>query len=313
MPRPRRPDTAPRLVLTVMLAACSDGASLVAPRAPSPSTGVAARSAAPYTFHLLDACAGCVTGANGISNNGLVGAGANGQGYVYDSKLGTWTSVPGTFVMTVPANNGEAPGLTIGNFGAPAPVIRDRDGTVRQVPGFPGSRITAIIQLDDNGSGVGWTSADVVHWFSFVRTRDGTYTSLSYPGPVGPLTLGTFLLGRNASGTMVGYLADPTETQTAGVIRDKDGTWREFMIPGSSGTMIYAINETGTLAGTYRDADGRWHGFVWTRGAVQTVDAPGASNTVASGINNRGELVIDTFTGASPLTGVGGSSYLVTR
>jgi hypothetical protein len=202
--------------------------------------------------------------------------------------------------MDVPGNNGITPGLST----TLQPLIRRRDGTVQILAGIPNGLLTNVLEYNGRGEGVGYASLDFVTFFGILRSREGVYSRFAYPGPVGNLTFGTFPLGWNEAGTIVGYLSDPTETQTAGVIRHTDGMWELFQIPGATSTIIYAITESGTLAGGYRDAN-RWHGFIWRHGRLQTVDFPGAANTTITGINHHGELLGMTFTAPSPLLGLG--------
>ena len=276
----------------------------------------AATSGARYEFRTFEVCPDCPTGTGGINDRGFIGAqllAADGsllQGYVYDSKSDTATAIPGSVGATVPSNDGRTPGLGFGPGGL-VPVIGERDGSATVLAGFPGAVVTAILQFNRNGASVGWSSQDFVNWHSFVRSADGVYTKLEYPGPVGHLTSGTALLGWNQAGTMIGYLSDPPQMEFAGLIRHPDGTWEVWNAPGATSTIVYAITEAGTLAGTYKDASG-WHGFVWARGVLQTVDAPGAANTALSGINNQGDLVGYTFTGESPLLSLP-TAFIATR
>jgi hypothetical protein len=271
---------------------------------------LAAPPTAKYEFRAFAVCQGCPTATGGISDQRLIGAAQTAplfpvQGYIYDANTNTATAVPGTVVITVPSDNGTAPGLGFGP-GGPVPLIVDQRQNVTALAGYPGAAFTSVLQFNRNSASVGYASSDFASWFSFYRSSGGAYTKLVYPGPVGSLTLGTFLLGWNEAGTMVGYLADPTETQFAGVIRDKNGEWQTWNVPGATSTIIYAITESGILAGGYQDASG-WHGFVWSFGRLETIDFPGASNTVVSGINNRGDLVGTTFNGVSPLQSVPGA------
>jgi len=49
------------------------------------------------------------------------------------------------------------------------------------------------------------------------------------------------------------------------------------------------------MVGIYLDSDGRLRGFRRDRdGEVTTIDAPGASQTRVRGINNHGQIAIDT-------------------
>jgi hypothetical protein len=264
-----------------------------------------------YQFTSFAVCPGCPTNTGGINDEGLAGAASPSQGYLYDSRTMTATAVPGALAVTIPGDNGVAPGITITPAGI-VPVVREPDGTVITLPGFPGAAITAILEFNRGGAGVGWASYDFQSFFSFERFREGVYTRIDYPGPFGSLTLGTFILGWNQLGTMVGYIGDPTETQAAGIIRHPDGTWERFEIAGSNSTIIYAINESGVLAGGYRDPTG-WHGFLWDHGTFQRIDVPGAVNTTVSGINNHRELVGMTFTTKTPLTPDGSGFIAVPR
>ena len=47
----------------------------------------------------------------------------------------------------------------------------------------------------------------------------------------------------------------------------------------------------GTITGYYRDVDGILHAFVYADAAFTTLDFPGASDTTAFGINDKGEVV----------------------
>jgi hypothetical protein len=264
-----------------------------------------------YQFTSFVVCSGCPTNTGGINDEGLIGAAGPNQGYIYNTRTGTSTAVPGALFMTVPSDNGIVPGVTVTSAGL-VPLVRERDGSITTLPGFPGAAITAILEFNGGGAAVGWASYDFASWFSFERSRDGSYTRIDYPGPLGNLTLGTFILGWNHRGTMVGYIADRTEMQFEGIIRQSDGTWESFQIPGSTSTIIYGINEGGVLVGGYKDADG-WHGFVWNNGALQRIDVPGAVNTTITGINNRHELVGLTFATPTPLFPDGAGFFAVPR
>jgi uncharacterized membrane protein len=56
-------------------------------------------------------------------------------------------------------------------------------------------------------------------------------------------------------------------------------------------TEAWDISPSGVIVGTYADAASVSHGFVLENGRYTTLDVPGAKNTVAFGINARGEVV----------------------
>jgi hypothetical protein len=256
-----------------------------------------------YSFESFEGCPGCSTSTGGINNSGVIGVGVRfpGQffstGYIYYSRTHVSTPIPNSIGCFVPNNRGQ---ITIGAF-APAgqivTLLRERDGSMSPLENFPGAPLTLLIELNDTGSGTGYATRDFTSFFGVIRDRDGHYTEINYPAP---LPLGTFPLGINASGTIVGYTSDMIENRFQGFVREPDGTWLSFAIPGASDTLPYAINNRGDIVGGYRDATG-WHGFIQSHEVTQTVDFPGALNTIITGINDRGELVGHTFSSPFPL------------
>lgn len=252
-----------------------------------------------YQFQSFQACPGCSTQTGGINDAGVAGADTPGQGYLYDSKTGVSTAVPGALAVTVPGNNGRTPGASAGPGGTFVPFIREADGSSNSYPGYPGAPLTFLLELNQSGVGVGYSTLDFANFFGYLRSPTGTYTQLIYPDA---LSFGTFALGINQGGTVVGYTANFTENQFAGFLRASNGVWQPFNIPGAISTIPFAINDLGVVAGGYQDLRG-WHGFVSMDGTVQTVDYPGAPNTNITGINNLGVLVGNSFDSSRPLAG----------
>jgi len=60
---------------------------------------------------------------------------------------------------------------------------------------------------------------------------------------------------------------------------------------GDDLTFNYGINDEGNLAGAYVDSSGVEHGFEDTPSGPVTIDYPGATETVATGLNNLGQVV----------------------
>ncbi|WP_157429531.1 hypothetical protein [Actinomadura oligospora] len=92
-----------------------------------------------------------------------------------------------------------------------------------------------------------------------------------------------------------------------GYLRHPDGHFTAVDVPGATGTMPMGITNQGQIAGTYDDVSGRSHAFVLLHGRYSTLDHPqatgeatsyGLSGTVASGINERGEIV-GSYVGAN--------------
>jgi uncharacterized membrane protein len=58
--------------------------------------------------------------------------------------------------------------------------------------------------------------------------------------------------------------------------------------PLAKGTIAFGINDNGDIAGSYKDTAGNIHGFLFSGGALSTVDVAGARDTELTSINNEG-------------------------
>jgi uncharacterized membrane protein len=94
-------------------------------------------------------------------------------------------------------------------------------------------------------------------------------------------------------GTRTGADTRP-HTPVPGFLLDH-GRYTRFDAPGARGeTTPLGINNLGQVVGSYTDtdADATYHGFLRDpRGRITTIDIPGARATVASRINDRGQIV----------------------
>jgi hypothetical protein len=77
--------------------------------------------------------------------------------------------------------------------------------------------------------------------------------------------------------------------------RDLDYTFTDINVPGSQpySTAEYGLglNNLGQVVGSYSDNAENLGGFLYSGGKYVTVDAPGAEDTVFSGINDWGQIV----------------------
>jgi hypothetical protein len=166
---------------------------------------------------------------------------------------------------------------------------RGRFSTV--VPrGAAGSKLGDI---NNRGQIVGaYFDDSAVH--SFVRNRDGGYTTFDFPGSPG-VEVGVGDI--NDRGQIVGFYADDTGTYRS-FLRSRRGAFTAIENPRASGTSpygsgtaVYGINDRGVVAGSYA-AGGTVHGFVRDQnGKFRTVDYPGAAETGLSEINERGQVL----------------------
>jgi len=127
----------------------------------------------------------------------------------------------------------------------------------------------------------------------------GSFTAIDFPGALG--TAGT---GINDADDIVGnYLACSGQDSESEVLRLpctfaqghgfllSGGTYTSIDPPGSIGTSVGGINNSGEIVGTYADAPLKGHGFLFKSGVYTIVDFPGASSTGITGVNDQGEIV----------------------
>jgi uncharacterized membrane protein len=133
--------------------------------------------------------------------------------------------------------------------------------------------------INDAGDIVGSYNTD--HLQGFLRLPDGSFFAINLPG--NPVSIAQ---GVNNLGLVVGYYE--TAAGESGYLRLGDGTFRSLSI--TPYTDALGINDAGQIVGAYSDSSGS-HGFLRSPdGSITTIDIPGASDTVATGINNLGEI-----------------------
>lgn len=81
------------------------------------------------------------------------------------------------------------------------------------------------------------------------------------------------------------------------------GTYTDILAaPSGGGTTAYGINDSGDVVGSFI-GDGGQHGFLYNGSTFEQLDVPGASATLAIGINNGGEISLTAFNSSSIASG----------
>ncbi len=127
----------------------------------------------------------------------------------------------------------------------------------------------------------------------------GNFTLINYPG-----ALGTAATAVNDAGDIVGiYLACQSGNSESEVLQLpctygqvhgfllSGGTYTNIDPPGSIGTFVGGMNNSGEIVGSYGEAVFKSHGFLFKSGVYTIVDVPGASSTEIRGVNDEGEIV----------------------
>ncbi|MGD0609093.1 MAG: hypothetical protein ABSA53_36630 [Streptosporangiaceae bacterium] len=175
---------------------------------------------------------------------------------------------------------------------------------------FPGSVQTQVTGLNNRGVTVGfWSSmnnANLVNDnFGFVDVN-GHFRDADFPtgSPATPPV--DQLLGVNDHDVAVGFYTDANGTNHGYEYNIGDRRFSSVTdphLPGASLTAA-AINDNGDVAGVYTNAAGTTDGFLKTHhGQFIDLAAPGASSTMALGVNSRDE-VVGTYTVGSGSTAV---------
>jgi uncharacterized membrane protein len=227
-----------------------------------------------------------------------------GAGVVLHQATNNDGQVVGSYVDAgvVPGPDGAYPDGAIHGF------VQDRRGRVTRfdVPGGGGVLADGInnrgqttgIYLDPGtvAGPDGFYPPRSVH--GFVRDRRGAVTTFDVPFPRLHAVYDI-----NNRGQVVFSVDNPDRPYGlgGGFLREPNGQITEIRVPGALNTTPRAINDRGQIAGVYYDADARLnpdgtvppgviHGFIWDRGHIRTFDVPGSLQTVAFGMNNRGQV-----------------------
>jgi probable HAF family extracellular repeat protein len=169
--------------------------------------------------------------------------------------------------------------------------------TLEAVPGTTAQpSYTVARSINDHGVVVGYYNDPRGYQGGFLYDN-GSYTT----GIRGPGSGNTFLTGINNNGQFVGF--DTGTSRSQGFLYS-GGAYTIIDVPGANlGTTPSAINDAGTIVGSYLVGDlstGIYtsYGFIYSGGTYTTgIGLPGASYSVVTGINNKGDIVGDSDIG----------------
>ncbi|HTT55280.1 MAG TPA: hypothetical protein VMH35_28145 [Streptosporangiaceae bacterium] len=163
---------------------------------------------------------------------------------------------------------------------------------------FPGSVQTQVTGLNNHGVTVGfWSSMNNANMVNdnhgFVDVH-GHFRTADFPtgSPASPPV--DQLLGVNDNGIAVGFYTDGAGTNHGYRYNIGTGRFRPIVDPNAPAASLTAaaINDIGGVAGFYTNpATGNTDGFLKQHGQFIDLAAPGASSTMALGVNNFDEVV----------------------
>src|SRR4029453_9026399 len=150
---------------------------------------------------------------------------------------------------------------------------------------------TSALNINPDGTIVGFTGDSNNARHAFIRSKDGDFTVFDAPGAGTGNFQGTRAYAINPDGTITGFFFDSV-TVAHGYVRSDQGVITVFDAPGAGtgpgqGTIVFSpeiLNNEGEIAGHYIDSGGVGHGFLRDEnGAITTFDAPGAGTGPGQG------------------------------
>lgn len=212
------------------------------------------------------------TSAAALNNTGqVVGYGryqSNRYAFTRDLQGGMTTFSGGNEFVTLPFGINDA-GEIVGVYLDSASTglefrsfFRDANGAVTPIS-EPGPLQPLVNDINNIGQMVGSYGAH-----GYLRNRDGSVTLFDVPSDFatasGRELLGTFARGINDNGVIVGsYLIGLSGEEPRAFVRDLDGNFSMFNVPGALATELGGINNAGQLVGAFRDNAGT-HWFIAT-------------------------------------------------
>src|SRR6266699_1299649 len=149
----------------------------------------------------------------------------------------------------------------------------------------PGAVQTNLLSINDVTDFTGGFDPDGSGIFQGFVSIDGTLTSFSVPGAAGTFAYEI----NNLDELVVGYYIDSSGI-LHGYFRDTNGALHFAIDPsGSTGTVLFGLNDKNWVVGRYADSSGVTHGlFFVPPNQFSTFDYPGSTFTSLNGINDKG-------------------------
>jgi hypothetical protein len=160
--------------------------------------------------------------------------------------------------------------------------------------GFTGADTTVFTGINNQHQVVGYfTVGNGLGSFILSNVDPIAGTAITASPVYVPGSLGTFALGVNDAGNVVGVYFD-SQGREHGFSSWQGSAYVSIDFPGAVATEALGTNKHGDIVGDYTDSAGVVHGFALMNGRFQQVDAPFASGLSVTGINDS-RMVVGTY------------------
>jgi hypothetical protein len=143
---------------------------------------------------------------------------------------------------------------------------------------------TYVSGINKSNAVVGYYLDNQDNDHGFLRSSDGSYTTLDFAG-----AQNTVPLGINDRDEIVGYYSDPNSSPQGFAYHD--GEWKTLDYPGVSFTELYGRSNAGVIIGYAGAASGPGTAFLYENGEFKVIAVPNTYSTGANGISADGLIV----------------------
>jgi hypothetical protein len=201
-------------------------------------------------------------------------------------------------------DRGRIAGIYLDSDGIQTGFVRDRNGAFTKIS--LSAIGTKARDVNDQGDVVGIYGEPAANELGYVvrgyvRDRNERTTTIAIPGAAETSPYAIDDRGRIAGSYLdASVTPDPDGSAPPGTLHGfvwEKGRVTRLDVPGALLTIALDVDDRGRVAGGYVDPTGMQHGFLYEKGRYATIDAPRpldpfAMGNIATGINDRGEMVI---------------------
>jgi probable HAF family extracellular repeat protein len=260
-----------------------------------PQAAAATPTSAQYLFVNINIPNSTYVQPNAVNNAGLVAgwyldAAGTPHGFLWQNGGVQTLDYPGSTGTYLNGTNNR--GVLIGyyfdaSYNSHAATYSLMHSSWSVLPDIPNNPQGQGYGINDGGVAVGYAYSSVGPLAWVWHPDSQSYSFFTAPAAA---EANTFPLAINDEGQALGY-QNTVPGSTLGFVKDDEGLFKNFSVPGSIYTIPSGINNRGMIAGWFFTSTFANFGFIRNNGgAFTTVNYPGFAGTSLSGINDLGVI-----------------------